>query len=146
MTEYVIPLRKEWLKTPKYKRAKKAVIAVRQFLKRHLKASDVKVGPTLNLELWKHGIKNPPSRIKVVAEKDKDGIVRVELVGFTYPVAEEVAEKGMMEKMKDKVMGKKEMPVAAPVQKPAILVPPAKLAAPVVKSPSPAQASKGKSA
>ena len=31
---YNIPLRKEWLKKPKYKRAKKAVTALKEFLSR----------------------------------------------------------------------------------------------------------------
>ena len=33
---YNVPLRKEWLKVPKYKRAKKAVTALRQFLVKHM--------------------------------------------------------------------------------------------------------------
>lgn len=81
---YTIPLRKEWLKTVKYKRAKKAVRAIREFLMRHMKAAvmeDVKLGKYLNLELWKHSIKRPPSRVKVNVTKDDKGIVRAELFG-----------------------------------------------------------------
>ncbi len=78
---YNIPLRREWLKAPKYKRAKKAVKALKQFIIKHMKAEDVKIGKHLNLEIWKHGIKNPPHHIKVRAVKDKKGLVRVELEG-----------------------------------------------------------------
>jgi len=81
---YTIPLRKEWLKSVKYKRAKKAVRAIREFLMRHMKAAvmeDVKLGKYLNLELWKHSIKHPPSRVKVNVTKDDKGIVRAELFG-----------------------------------------------------------------
>ncbi|MEM4263751.1 MAG: hypothetical protein QW666_02540 [Candidatus Woesearchaeota archaeon] len=117
---YIIPLRKEWLKVPKYKRAKKAVTAVKQFLKKHLKVkrevrddySDILLGRYLNLELWHHGIRNPPSRIKVTVQKDDKGIVRAELFGKPIVVEkkEERKEKGLAEKLKEKVTGKEEKP------------------------------------
>lgn len=80
---YIIPLRREWLKSVKYKRAKKAVRAIKEFLQRHMKTdmANVKLGTHLNIELWKHGIKNPPSRIKVNVTKDDKGMVRAELFG-----------------------------------------------------------------
>lgn len=80
---YIIPLRREWLKSPKYKRAKKAVIALKQFISRHMKAeeSNVRLGKYLNLEVWKHGIKNPPGKIKVNIIKDDKGIVKAEFFG-----------------------------------------------------------------
>ncbi len=83
---YVIPLRKEWLKVPKYKRAKKAVIGLRRFLTRHFRVRDenIKVGKALNEEIWKHGIRNPPSKVKVDAIKDDKGIVTVELFGHKF--------------------------------------------------------------
>ena len=79
-----IPLRREWLKVAKYRRAKKAVSAVKKFLKRHMKAEDeknVKLGKYLNLKIWERGIKSPPHHIKVNVTKDDKGIVRAELVG-----------------------------------------------------------------
>ncbi|MBI4919238.1 50S ribosomal protein L31e [archaeon] len=99
MTErtYVIPLRKEWLKVSRYKRAKRAVTGVRRFLKRHFRVpvENVKVGKSLNEEIWKHGIRNPPSRVKVTAVKDAEGVVRAELFGhkFEQPKEEAKAEK-----------------------------------------------------
>ena len=51
---YTIPLRIEWLKTPKYKRAKKAVHAVREFTEKHMKCKNVLIGPKLNLKIWEH--------------------------------------------------------------------------------------------
>ena len=78
---YTINIRREILKAPKYRRAKKAVSAVKAFIKRHMKAEleKIKLGKYLNLELWKHGIKAPLTKIKVVAVKDDKGIVKVEL-------------------------------------------------------------------
>ncbi len=81
---YNIPLRKEWLKTPKYKRAKKAVTAIKEFLVKHMKSDNIKLGKLLNLDLWKHGIKNPPHHIKVTAIKEDDGTVKAELFGKKY--------------------------------------------------------------
>ena len=71
---YTIPLRKEFSKAPNYKRTSRAIKAIRDFIKRHMKNENVKIGKHLNLEMWKHGRKNPPARIKVkaVLEKIKD--------------------------------------------------------------------------
>lgn len=82
--EYIIPLRKEWLKAPSFKRAKKAVRGVREFLARHMKAEfdDIKVGRFLNEQLWERGMKNPPHKVKIKAIKE-GGIVRAELAELT---------------------------------------------------------------
>ena len=78
---YVIPLSRELLKVPGYKKAKKAVRTVQAFIKRHMKSDDVLVGQHLNLKLWEHGIRNPPKNVKVTTTKDEKGVVRVELFG-----------------------------------------------------------------
>ena len=90
---YTIPLRREFLKASRYKRAKKAGIAVREFLVKHMKSEDVRVGTSVNLEVWKHGIRNPPSRVKVIATKDDKGVVRAELFGAKLPRSEKKADK-----------------------------------------------------
>lgn len=79
--QYIIPLRKEWLKVPRYKRAKKGIRAIKEFMARHMKAEmdDVKLGRWLNEAVWARGIKNPPHKIKVKAVKDDKNIVMVEL-------------------------------------------------------------------
>jgi len=77
---YIIPLRTEWLKAPKHKRAKKAVRAIREFLAKHMKVDmkDVKIGKWLNHEVWKRGIKKPMAKVSIKAIRE-NGIVRVEL-------------------------------------------------------------------
>ena len=80
---YTIPLRKWVQKAPRYRGAKRAVAAVRKFLQKHMKSEEVKLGKFLNLELWKHGIRNPPPRIRVTVVKDEKGIVKAELYGAT---------------------------------------------------------------
>ena len=74
-----INVRKQVMMVPAYRRAKKAVTAIRQHLQKHMKSDNVKLGKYLNLKLWEHGIKNPALRITVVAKKDDKGIVTAEL-------------------------------------------------------------------
>lgn len=79
----IVPLRKEFLKAPRYRRTKKAVNALREFIAHHTKTTidNVKLGITLNQEMWKNGIQNPPHKIKVTVVKDDKGIVNAELYG-----------------------------------------------------------------
>ncbi|MBT3298347.1 hypothetical protein HN385_05455 [archaeon] len=78
---YNVPLRKEYQKAPSWKRTKKAVRALKNFLEKHMKSDDVRLSKPLNEEMWKHGIRNPPHHIKVNVKKDEEGIVRADLFG-----------------------------------------------------------------
>jgi len=73
---YTIPLRRAWL-VSRYKRVPKAVKLVRNFVLRHMKAESIVISNDLNEELWSRGIQKPPRRIRVKAEKDKEGVVTV---------------------------------------------------------------------
>ncbi len=77
---YIIPLRRETLKVPPFKKANKAIKAVREFISRHMKSDNIIIGKYLNLKIWDHGAKNPPHHVKVNAVKDDKGKVFVELV------------------------------------------------------------------
>ncbi|MBR9683285.1 50S ribosomal protein L31e [Candidatus Woesearchaeota archaeon] len=90
---YNIPLRKEYLKVPNWKRTNKAVSAVKKFLKKHMKSDDVKLGKRLNEKLWQHGIKNPPHHIKVTTVKDGKGVVKAELFGYKIETKKKEAKK-----------------------------------------------------
>ncbi len=103
---YTIPLRRGWLKAARYRRAKKAVITAKEFLAKHMKSEDVRLGTTVNLEIWKHGMKNPPSRVKVNASKDDKGVVRAELFGAPMlEVKKEEKKKGIVKKIAEKITG-----------------------------------------
>jgi len=95
---YNVPLRKEFQKAPKWRRTKKAVKALREFIIKHMKSEEVKIGKYLNLRLWKHGIKNPPHHIKVKAIKDDKGVVLVELA--------ELPKEALLEKQKEEEKAK----------------------------------------
>ncbi len=79
--EYIIPLRKEVMKVAKYDRAKKTVIAVRQFLQKHTKSENVLLGKELNQKIQSRGRKNILSKVHVKVLKDEDKY-RAELIGF----------------------------------------------------------------
>ena len=87
---FTIPLRREFIRVPKWRRSKRAVDAVRKFVLRYAKAKEVKIGRWLNLELWVKGAKNPPARVYVKITKDKD-IARVELAKLPPRAAREAA-------------------------------------------------------
>ncbi len=82
--EYIIPLRREWLKVPQYERTGRAIKAIKKFIAKHMKIPDrdvkkVKLDVFFNNEIWFRGRKNPPSKIKLKAIKEKD-IVRLDFV------------------------------------------------------------------
>jgi len=121
---YTIPLRDAW-KGPCKKRATKCLYVIREFVKRHMKTENVKVGAALNHEIWCRGIKNPPRKLKVQVVPHED-VVWVELQGVKLELkkkedkkkeaaAEESKEsKEPVEKKKEaeaKPVSKKESPV-----------------------------------
>ncbi len=109
---YTIPLRKEWLKAPKYKRAKKTIRAIKEFLVKHMKIYDrdldkIKVDPWINRAIWSRGIKNVPHKIIVKAVKEDDE-VRTELIGLPRNFkSEDEFFKKKIEKEKKKEMENK---------------------------------------
>ena len=105
---YNVPLRREYLKAPRWQRTKKAVTALRQFLAKHMKAEEVKLSKELNEEMWKHGIKNPPHQIKVKAVKDDKGVVKAELFGAEKPASKK--EKKAPAEKESKKAAKEEAP------------------------------------
>jgi len=108
---YNVPLRREWLKVPRYRRTKKAVRALRGFISKHTKVEDVRIGKYLNLRLWEHGRKNPPHKITVKVTKEKD-FVRVELPDAPEEKVEEPKKKkglfGKKEEVKEETKEEKE--------------------------------------
>ena len=77
---YVVPLARKFQRVPMWKRSKKAMILLREFLVRHMKPEgDVYIAQELNERVWENGIKNPPRKIRVRVTKSVDGIVRAYL-------------------------------------------------------------------
>lgn len=109
--DYIVPLRRKYANTPRYKRSKKAVTVLREFLVRHLKTENVKIGQYLNEFVWARGIRHPPSKVAVhaiVDEKDGVKIAQVELQGKAFKESvrpDEKAEQatGLKGKLQDAV-------------------------------------------
>lgn len=75
----IIPL-KEAKNAPRHRRTGRATKIVREFLARHMKSDKISIDPTLNQKLWQRGAKKPPTKIRVKAVKDDDGLVKASLV------------------------------------------------------------------
>jgi large subunit ribosomal protein L31e len=76
---FVIPLGRS-KKAARHRRARSATKIVREFLKRHTGSNSISLDAALNQKLWERGIKKPPSKIRVKAVKDDDGLVNASLV------------------------------------------------------------------
>lgn len=101
---YVIPLRKSQRQSPGWKKSKKAVKAIREFIQKHMKSENVKISKDINETIWKRGNRHPPARIKVIATKTED-VVKVGL--FQVKKEAKVEKK---EEKKEKKEEKKEEP------------------------------------
>jgi ribosomal protein L31E len=78
----IIPLRANARRSAKNKRMNRSVREIKAFLARHMRAelSDVQISQQLNESLWKKGMHNPPSRIKVKVSTDAEGKVLASLM------------------------------------------------------------------
>ena len=117
--EYVIPLRDSWLRAQKYKRGKRAVKAIREFLVQHMKVYDrdlrkIRVDILLNNEIRFRGMQKPPAKIKVKATKYDDGFVVARLLELPKHIEFEIARKA--KKLAERISKEKETPKAEEVK------------------------------
>jgi large subunit ribosomal protein L31e len=63
-------LRKLLVKKQNWRRSESALFILKRLLKRHLKTDKIKISTALNNLIWKRGIKNPKTKIKVKAVKE----------------------------------------------------------------------------
>jgi large subunit ribosomal protein L31e len=75
---YTVPLGLA-TEAPPYRRAKVAIRILKDFTKRHMKATEVSIKEDVNELIWARGIRHPPRRIRVEMERDEDGVVSVRL-------------------------------------------------------------------
>ena len=111
---HVIPLRRETLKVGLWRRAPKAVKALRVYALKHYRTDKVRVGKYLNEKLWERGTKHPPSKVKVVAIKENDKVFMELEDKYVEPKKDEVKKEVKAEKGADDkkiVEEKKEEPV-----------------------------------
>ncbi len=113
---YTIPLRKEWLKVPRNRRAKRAVNTIKAFLFRHMHAADVKLSQRLNEKVWTRGIQKPPGKIKLKATIE-DGIVTARLPEELV-ITKEEKKKGRISGLIDRVAEAKTGKLSTPAEEP----------------------------
>ena len=114
---FTIPLRKEFSKAPKWKRTNKATKFVREYLIRHMKTVDVKLGRELNEFLWSRGAKNPPIKVTVHALVH-EGVARANLTDYDIHIPEKKEkEKKKEEELPAEIEKDKGMQRAEPKRK-----------------------------
>ena len=115
---YTVPLRRDWLKTPKWRRSKKAISTVKTFLARHTKAKTIKLSRWVNEEVWAKGAKNPPGKITLKVDINKEkSIVKAELAELPAAVKRKLERKKEEEEKAKKVEAKKPKPEETPETK-----------------------------
>ncbi len=113
---YNIPLRKEFMKVPRWKRAKRSIIAVKKFVEKHTRIDNILIGNELNNTLWKSGSKNPPSKIKVFVQKTSEDTVFVNTFGSPKKIIKKKKEeKEKIEELEE--MAEKAKKKSKPVKK-----------------------------
>ncbi|MEE9322991.1 MAG: 50S ribosomal protein L31e [Candidatus Aenigmarchaeota archaeon] len=67
---YTIPLRRDWLKEPRSTRSSRAIRKIKDFVRKHTKAKEIKVSKGVNEYIFSRGFKKPPGKIKVEVKGD----------------------------------------------------------------------------
>src|SRR4030043_2467984 len=75
---YMVPLKEAW-NAQRYRRSEKAVMVLKAFAVRHMKAKEVSVDTSVNEVIWARGIKSPPHKIRVKMTKDDEGKATITL-------------------------------------------------------------------
>src|SRR5687767_3968998 len=107
---YTIPLR-DVMHSPRNHRTDRAVRAVKTYLSKHMKSTEIWIDNAVNEKLWERGMYRIPSRIRVRALKFDDGVVEVTLpeTDITTSLrAERVKAREEREAAKDKKTAEKE--------------------------------------
>jgi large subunit ribosomal protein L31e len=89
---YTINLRNAISRAAKWEKSRKSVEVVRDFLKRHTKGDEVKIGQSITEKIWERGSQKPPIkiRIKVIETEEGEGeekkkIIKAEMLGVVFP-------------------------------------------------------------
>jgi len=120
---YTINIRKAISKAPRWEKSKKSVAVVKNFLEKHMKGDEVKIGKSITEEIWKRGNQYPPKSIRIhviqTEDEDKKKIIRAELLGAPFPEEKEKKkkEKKKEEKAKEEVKKEETKPEEKPEEK-----------------------------
>lgn len=109
---YTIPLRRACMKVPHYKRARKGIVTIKEFIAHHMKVphrdvAQVKLDVYLNNELWFRGPDHAPARVTVKATKKGD-VVHVTFAEAPARIAFMKARQARIHKKGEKKVAKSE--------------------------------------
>ena len=107
---YTVPLKEAW-NAQRYRRSERAMMVLKAFAKRHMKAETITVDTTVNEAIWARGIKSPPHKIRVKMTKDDEGAVTITMAEVEAPA--EAKEPKTESKSKSKAKAKEEPKVEA---------------------------------
>jgi len=116
---YIVPLRKGFLPTPRWRRSKRAMSLFKQFILKHTKAEKVIVSQWINEEIWANGGRNPPGKIKVKVVLKEEAKIRVAHTDLDVLPARSTRVKQKAEKklsLKEKLKAKLAKTDEAPVE------------------------------
>ena len=98
---YTVPLKEAW-NAQRYRRSERAMMALKAFAVRHMKATTVTVDTSVNEAIWARGIKSPPHKIRVKMTKDDEGAVTVTMAEVDAKAEAKEARAEAKEKTKEK--------------------------------------------
>ena len=92
----------------RWRRSKKAVRAIQEYLQQHTKAKTIKLSKWINEEVWAHGGKSPPSKLSLRVEIDREkSLAKADLVELPQKAQRKAAAARKHEEMAKKVADKK---------------------------------------
>ena len=94
---YTVPLKEAW-NAQRYRRSERAMMVLKAFAVRHMKAKEVSIDTSVNEAIWVRGIKNPPHKIRVKMTKDDDDKVTITMAEAEAKAESEAEEKPKEEK------------------------------------------------
>ena len=104
---YTVPLKEAW-NAQRYRRSERAMMVLKAFAKRHMKAETITVDTTVNEAIWARGIKSPPHKIRVKMTKDDEGKVTITMAEVEAEI--EAKEEPKKESKKDSKKGQRRSP------------------------------------
>jgi large subunit ribosomal protein L31e len=106
---YTVPLKEAW-NAQRYRRSERAMMVLKAFAVRHMKATTVTVDTSVNEVIWARGIKSPPHKIRVKMTKDDEGAVTVTMAEVDAKAEAKAEKKEAKEKAKKPKAEKKTEP------------------------------------
>jgi len=106
---YTVPLKEAW-NAQRYRRSERAMMVLKAFAVRHMKATTVTVDTSVNEAIWARGIKSPPHKIRVKMTKDDEGAVTVTMAEVDAKAEAKAEKKEAKEKAKKPKAEKKTEP------------------------------------